>query len=80
MRCNIAWIDFPEQALESLKQAEMEAKTSNNPLNSCLITYNYGKIYQGLKEYTKAIKYYEKNLELATFLPQMPIEYTYYEI
>ncbi|MGZ9781219.1 helix-turn-helix domain-containing protein [Bacillus pseudomycoides] len=61
---------LPEQALESLKQAEMEAKTSNNPLNSCLITYNYGKIYQGLKDYTKAIKYYEKNLELATFLPQ----------
>ncbi|MBO1625658.1 transcriptional regulator [Bacillus sp. SY8(2021)] len=61
---------LPEQALESLKQAEMEAKTSNNPLNSILITYNYGKIYQGLKDYTKAIKYYEKNLELATFLSQ----------
>ncbi|WP_410982855.1 helix-turn-helix domain-containing protein [Bacillus cereus] len=61
---------LPEQAIESLKQAENEAKINNNPLNVCLIAYNYGKIYQGLKDYTKAIKYYEKNLEFATFLPQ----------
>ncbi|PEI81462.1 transcriptional regulator, partial [Bacillus pseudomycoides] len=41
---------LPEQAIESLKQAENKVKTNNNPLNVCLIAYNYGKIYQGLKD------------------------------
>ncbi|EEL50462.1 MULTISPECIES: helix-turn-helix domain-containing protein [Bacillus cereus group] len=59
---------LPEQAIESLKQAENEAKTNNNPLNVCLIAYNYGKIYQGLKDYANAIPYYEKSLELSDYL------------
>ncbi|MEN1937872.1 helix-turn-helix domain-containing protein [Paenibacillus sp. 102] len=59
---------LPEQAIESLKQAENEAKTNNNPLNVCLIAYNYGKIYQGLQDYANAIPYYEKSLELSDYL------------
>ncbi|PEY28782.1 transcriptional regulator [Bacillus cereus] len=63
---------LPEQAIESLKQAENEAKTNNNPLNVCLIAYNYGKIYQGLKDYANAIPYYEKSLELSEYLTRTP--------
>ncbi|MEY8348046.1 helix-turn-helix transcriptional regulator [Bacillus cereus] len=59
---------LPEQAMESLKQAENEAKTNNNPLDVCLIAYNYGKIYQGLQDYANAIPYYEKSLELSDHL------------
>ncbi|EOP53191.1 helix-turn-helix domain-containing protein [Bacillus pseudomycoides] len=61
---------LPEQAMKSLKQAENEAKTNYNPLNVCLIAYNYGKIYQGLKDYANAIPYYEKSLELSEYLPR----------
>ncbi|PFK30546.1 transcriptional regulator [Bacillus cereus] len=61
---------LPEQAMESLKQAENEAKTNNNPLDVCLIAYNYGKIYQGLQDYANAISYYEKSLELSEYLPR----------
>ncbi|MCI0765001.1 helix-turn-helix transcriptional regulator [Bacillus sp. TL12] len=59
---------LPEQAMESLKQAENEAKTNNNPLDVCLIAYNYGKIYQGLQDYANAITYYGKSLELSDHL------------
>ncbi|WP_242227102.1 helix-turn-helix domain-containing protein [Bacillus cereus group sp. BfR-BA-01315] len=61
---------LPEQDMKSLKQAENEAKTNYNPLNVCLIAYNYGKIYQGLKDYANAIPYYEKSLELSEYLPR----------
>ncbi|CAI8963137.1 hypothetical protein EMIT079MI2_650004 [Bacillus sp. IT-79MI2] len=61
---------LPEQAIESLKQAENKVKTNNNPLNVCLTAYNYGKIYQGLKDFANAIPYYEKSLELSDHLPR----------
>ena len=35
-----------------------------------IISYDYGKIYQGLKDYTNAIKYYEETLELSEFLSE----------
>lgn len=59
-----------EKALESLKQAEIGAKASNNSMYLPLIAYNYGKIYQGLNDYTNAINYYEKSLQLSELYPQ----------
>ncbi|EOO20115.1 MULTISPECIES: helix-turn-helix domain-containing protein [Bacillus cereus group] len=61
--------NLPEKAFESLKQAEIKAEVSNNPMYLPLIAYNYGKIYQGLKDYTNSIKYYEKSLQTSNLYP-----------
>ncbi|MGG0121069.1 helix-turn-helix domain-containing protein [Bacillus paranthracis] len=61
--------NLPEKALESLKQAEIKAEVSANPMYLPLIAYNYGKIYQGLKDYTNSIKYYEKSLQTSNLYP-----------
>ncbi|WP_377865382.1 helix-turn-helix domain-containing protein [Bacillus sp. R86525] len=58
-----------EQAYETLKQVENESKVENEPLNLCFLKYNYGKIYQALKDYKNAIKCYEENLILCEYLP-----------
>ncbi|PFZ12279.1 transcriptional regulator [Bacillus pseudomycoides] len=58
-----------DKALETLKQAELGAKATSNSMYFPIISYNYAKIYQGLKDYTNAIKYYEKSLQLSEFLP-----------
>ncbi|SFJ59443.1 MULTISPECIES: helix-turn-helix domain-containing protein [unclassified Bacillus (in: firmicutes)] len=58
-----------DKALESLQQAELRAKANGNSMHLPIISYNYGKIYQGLKDYTNAIKYYEETLQLSEFLP-----------
>lgn len=58
-----------DKALETLKQAELGAEAINNSMYFPIILYNYAKIYQGLKDYTNAIKYYEKSLQLSEFLP-----------
>ncbi|MGE7875185.1 helix-turn-helix domain-containing protein [Bacillus paramycoides] len=57
-----------DKALECLQQAEKRLENNNNPMYSPIIAYNYGKIYQGLKDYTNAIKYYEECLQLSKFL------------
>ncbi|QWH12465.1 XRE family transcriptional regulator [Bacillus mycoides] len=58
-----------EQAFETLKQVENESKVENDSLNLCYVKYNYGKIYQALKDYKNAIKCYEENLVLCEYLP-----------
>lgn len=58
-----------DKALESLQQAELRAKANGNSMHLPIISYNYGKIYQGLKDYMNAIKYYEETLQLSEFLP-----------
>ncbi|RWS44854.1 helix-turn-helix domain-containing protein [Bacillus mycoides] len=58
-----------EQAFETLKRVENESKVENDSLNLCYVKYNYGKIYQALKDYKNAIKCYEENLVLCGFLP-----------
>ncbi|MCM3738001.1 helix-turn-helix domain-containing protein [Bacillus cytotoxicus] len=58
-----------DKAFESLKQAELGAKSISNSMYLPIISYNYAKIYQGLKDYTNAIKYYEESLEFSEFLP-----------
>ncbi|MDA1633550.1 helix-turn-helix domain-containing protein [Bacillus cereus] len=58
-----------EQAFETLKQVEIESKMENDPLNLCFVKYNYGKIYQALKDNKNAIKCYEENLILCEYLP-----------
>lgn len=59
-----------DKALECLQQAESGLEDNNNSMYSPIISYNYGKIYQGLKDYTNAIKYYEECLQLSEFLQQ----------
>ncbi|PDY21627.1 tetratricopeptide repeat protein, partial [Bacillus thuringiensis] len=59
-----------DKALECLQQAESGLEDNNNSMYSPIIAYNYGKIYQGLKDYTNAIKYYEECLQLSEFLQQ----------
>lgn len=59
-----------DKALETLQQAELGVKNNYNSMYSPIISYHYGKIYQGLKDYTNAIKYYEENLQLSEFLHQ----------
>ncbi|MED0960791.1 helix-turn-helix transcriptional regulator [Bacillus paramycoides] len=58
-----------EQAFETLKQIENESKLENDPLNLCFLKYNYGKIYQALKDYKNAIICYEENLTFCDHLP-----------
>ena len=58
-----------DKAFESLKQAELGAKAISNSMYLPIISYNYAKIYQGLKDYTNAIKYYEESLQFSKFLP-----------
>ncbi|SFH97284.1 MULTISPECIES: helix-turn-helix domain-containing protein [unclassified Bacillus (in: firmicutes)] len=58
-----------DKAFESLKQAELGAKVISNSMYLPIISYNYAKIYQGLKDYTNAIKYYEESLQFSEFLP-----------
>lgn len=48
---------------------ESELKVENDSLNLCYVKYNYGKIYQALKDYKNAIKCYEGNLVLYEYLP-----------
>ncbi|EEM01680.1 XRE family transcriptional regulator [Bacillus pseudomycoides] len=57
-----------DKALETLKQAELGVNSTSNSMYFPIISYNYAKIYQGLKDYTNAIKYYEKSLQLSEFL------------
>lgn len=45
-----------DKALECLQQAELGVKNNNNSMYPPIISYNYGKIYHGLKDYTNAIK------------------------
>ncbi|WP_035430113.1 helix-turn-helix domain-containing protein [Bacillus sp. UNC322MFChir4.1] len=59
-----------DKALETLQQAELGVKNNYNSMYLPIISYNYGKIYQGLKDYTNAIKYYEESLQLSEFLFQ----------
>ncbi|MGG5796578.1 transcriptional regulator [Bacillus cereus] len=59
-----------DRALECLQQAEGGLEDNNNSIYSPIISYNYGKIYQDLKDYTNAIKYYEECLQLSEFLEQ----------
>lgn len=59
-----------DKALECLQQAELGVKNNNNSMYPPIISYNYGKIYHGLKDYTNAIKYYEESLQLSEFLHQ----------
>nr|EEK67182.1 transcriptional regulator/TPR domain protein [Bacillus wiedmannii] len=59
-----------EKALEILQQVENSLATNGDSKYLPIISYDYGKIYQGLKDYTNAIKYYEKTLELSEFLSQ----------
>ena len=68
--------NLSEKALESLKQAEIKAEVSDNPMYLPLIAYNYGKIYQGLKDYTNSIKCYEKVYRLAIFIQIKLKKYT----
>jgi tetratricopeptide (TPR) repeat protein len=62
--------ELHEKALEVLKQAEDSAKESTNSGYLPLISYHYGRIYKGLKDYNNAIKYFEESLKLAKFLHQ----------
>ncbi|ENQ3077060.1 helix-turn-helix domain-containing protein [Bacillus cereus] len=57
-----------DKALETLQQAELGLKHNNNSMYLPMISYYYGKIYHGLKDYTNAIKYYEESLQLSEFL------------
>ncbi|MDP7978546.1 helix-turn-helix domain-containing protein [Bacillus sp. WLY-B-L8] len=59
-----------DKALETLQQAELGVKKNYNSMYLPIITYYYGKIYHGLKDYTNAIKYYEESLQLSEFLYQ----------
>lgn len=59
-----------EKALESLQQVENSSAINGDSKYLPIISYDYGKIYQGLKDYANAIKYYEKTLELSEFLSQ----------
>ncbi|WJE55071.1 tetratricopeptide repeat protein [Bacillus cereus] len=59
-----------DKALECLQQAELGVKNNNNSMYLPIISYNYGKIYQGLKDYTNAIKYFEESLQQSEFLHQ----------
>lgn len=57
-----------DKALETLQQAEFGVKNNYNSMYLPIITYYYGKIYHGLKDYTNAIRYYEESLQLSEFL------------
>ncbi|NWK69456.1 helix-turn-helix domain-containing protein [Bacillus paramycoides] len=59
-----------EKALETLQQVENSVATNGDSMYLPIISYDYGKIYQGLKDYTNAIKYYEKTLELSNLLSE----------
>ncbi|MGU3371461.1 helix-turn-helix domain-containing protein [Bacillus mycoides] len=59
-----------EKALEILQQVENSVATNGDSMYLPIISYDYGKIYQGLKDYTNAIKYYEETLELSEFLSE----------
>ena len=59
-----------DRALECLQQAESRLEDKGDSMYSPIISYNYGKIYQGLKDYTNAIKFYEECLQLSEFLEQ----------
>lgn len=59
-----------EKALETLQQVENSVATNGDSMYLPIISYDYGKINQGLKDYTNAIKYYEEALELSEFLSQ----------
>ncbi|MGR3778735.1 helix-turn-helix domain-containing protein [Bacillus paramycoides] len=59
-----------EKALETLQQVENSVATNGDSMYLPIISYDYGKIYQGLKDYTNAIKYYEETLELSNLLSQ----------
>ncbi|MED0970531.1 transcriptional regulator [Bacillus paramycoides] len=59
-----------EKALETLQKVENSVATNGDSTYLPIISYDYGKIYQGLKEYTNAIKYYEETLELSNLLSE----------
>lgn len=59
-----------DKALEILQQVENSLATNGDSKYLPIISYDYGKIYQGLKDYTNAIKYYEETLELSEFLSE----------
>ena len=70
-----------EQAFETLKQVENGSeKVENGSLNLCYVKYNYGKIYQALKDYKNAIKCYEENLVLCEYLPTKQVRYIQFGI
>lgn len=58
-----------EKALEYLRTAEINASKNNDLSYLSMIEYNYGIIYQGLRDYSSAIKHFEKSIELSEFLP-----------
>ncbi|KWU65106.1 transcriptional regulator [Bacillus mycoides] len=59
-----------EKALEILQQVENSVATNGDSMYLPIISYDYGKIYQGLKDYKNAIKYYKETLELSEFLSE----------
>ena len=68
-----------KKALESLQQVENSLAINGDSKYLPIISYDYGKIYQGLKDYTNAIKYYEKTLELSEFYHRKIKKYMRYE-
>ncbi|MEK5247196.1 helix-turn-helix domain-containing protein [Bacillus sp. FSL R9-9530] len=59
-----------EKALEILQQVENSVATNGDSMYLPIISYDYGKIYQGLKDYKNAIKYYKETLKLSEFLSE----------
>ncbi|AXP00797.1 transcriptional regulator [Bacillus cereus] len=59
-----------EESLKYLKRAEEYIKPLNDPNLLAMVEYNYGRVFQGLKEYEKAIHHFNNTLEINESLHQ----------
>jgi len=55
--------DYPN-SLKSLKEAEALLKNLPKPAYSAMIQYNFGKVYQGMQEFSKAIEHFKNAITI----------------
>ena len=56
--------------IKIFKRAEEYIKPLNDPNLLAMVEYNYGRVFQGLKEYEKAIYHFNNTLEINESLHQ----------